>query len=288
LISALVALALAIPSDPYVRSRVSPEGPSDHCLYWTENTTITWNAEVTGNPETGPSVFTAFEKSFATWNAQLTTCASLAFSEGPKTTSRTVGWDRTAGAKNENILVFRFKSCDFVPKTDACWQPANDDCGNKNDCWQHSSTAIAITTTTYDPQSGRILDADVEFNVPSFIFTTVDSPPCVKPNYNQSCVATDVQNTLTHEAGHMLGLAHTLYPGSTMNPTAPPGETSKRVLDPGTANFTCAAYPKGQPSKDCVIIAETTPETLGPVKTGCSAAGGALPMLVLLLRRRRR
>src|SRR5262249_13277792 len=144
-----------------------------------------------------------------------------------------------------------------------------DDCGNEYDCWDHQPAAIAITTTTYEPQSGRIIDADVELNAPNFTFTTVDSPPCVKPNFAQTCVATDVQNTLTHEIAHMLGLAHPTSPGSTMNPTAPPGETSKRVVDPGTAGFPCAVYPKGGVSKDCIIIAAKDPEPLGPAKTGC-------------------
>src|SRR5262249_38090425 len=157
---------------------------------------------------------------------------------------------RAADAKNENILLFRFQSCSFVDKSDSCWDPKNDDCGNKYDCWQHNAMAIAITTTTYDPLSGRILDADIEFNHPNFMCTTVDAPPCVNRMFAPTCVATDVQNTVTHEIGHMLGLAHTLFAGSTMNPTAPPGETSKRVLDDGTKNFPCAVYPKGHPSKD--------------------------------------
>jgi hypothetical protein len=288
--TAILAVTLAGGADPYIRSRVDPAGPTDHCLYWAQNTTITWHAEQTGNPDTtGDTEFTAFEKSFATWNAQLTACASLVFAEGAKTASRTVGYDKTPGATQENILVFRFKTCGTdvpIPMSDACWN--DDDCGNKYDCWQHNTSAIAITTTTYDPQSGRILDADIEYNSPSFVFTTVDTPICVNHVYNQGCVATDVQNTTTHEAGHMLGLAHTLYPGSTMNPTAPPGETSKRILDPGTLSFPCAAYPKGKPSEDCVIIAEHEPVALGPPKTGCSSAEGLmLPALLLLGRRRR-
>jgi hypothetical protein len=291
MISLFVALALAqTGSTPYVRSKVSPAASSDHCLYWTEGTTITWNAEQTGNPgTTGDTEFTAFEKSFATWNAVLNSCSSLKLNEGPKTTSRTVGYDGTAGAKNENILLFRFKNC-MAPTTDPCRM--SDDCGSVYDCWDHQAAAIAITTTTYDPQSGRILDADVELNTPAFVFTTVDPPTpiCVQPNLNQSCIATDVQNTLTHEIGHMLGLAHTSYPGSTMNATAMIGETSKRTLDTGTASFPCDAYKAGAVAQDCVIISTHDPEPLGPLKTGCEASEGllVLPALLALLRRRRR
>ena len=75
--TAILAVTLAGGADPYIRSRVDPAGPTDHCLYWAQNTTITWHAEQTGNPDTtGDTEFTAFEKSFATWNAQLTACAS--------------------------------------------------------------------------------------------------------------------------------------------------------------------------------------------------------------------
>jgi hypothetical protein len=292
-ISALIAVVLAIPSDPYVRSRVRPGTPSDHCLYWTENSNIVWHANSLGNAETpGDTEFDALRKSFAEWNGQLASCGSLTWLEGAMTASRNVGWLKDANAVNENIVLWRTSKCsDVVPLSDSCWKDENDadDCGNKYDCWEHESLAIALTTTTYDPQSGRILDADVELNSPSFIFSTVDAPVCVKPNYSTSCVAWDVENTVTHEIGHMMGLDHTLYPGSTMNPTAPPGELSKRVLDTGTRSFVCDAYPKGGVSKDCVIPPATG--ILGNVSTGCgcgSSAGALLLPVLSLLRRRRR
>jgi uncharacterized protein (TIGR03382 family) len=127
------------------------------------------------------------------------------------------------------------------------------------------------------------------------VFTTVDSPPCVYDKYapdfgfNQSCVATDVQNTLTHELGHAFGLDHTTYAGSTMNATAPAGETSKRSLDQGTSQFICDVYPKGAPARDCVI--STVDQELGQ-KAGCSATSaapfGAFAVLGWALMRRRR
>ena len=47
-----------------------------------------------------------------------------------------------------------------------------------------------------------------------------------------NCVSIDVQNTITHEAGHTLGLDHSADPSATMAASAPAGETSKRVLQP--------------------------------------------------------
>ncbi len=270
----------------YVRTRIDDTDPKSGCLYWKEGTTITWQASAAGNPETGDSVFTAFERSFATWEAQLESCATVRFTEGPKTQTRAVGY--VGKGQDQNILVFREQDCGaVVPANDAC---KNDDsCGNKYDCWQHGAGALAITTTSYLPDSGKILDADVEFNNPRFTFTTVDAPPCIAPVFNQGCVASDVQNTLTHEIGHMLGLAHDPDPASTMYASADPGELKKRTLDPGTAQFVCDVYPPGQPSKQCGVKPVATPDstgeldaTLGNTPKGCGAAPGGLLLLGLL------
>ena len=295
-------MALVFSQAPYVRSKVRPGNASDHCLYWAEGQTLTWKANQVGDDETpGTTEFDAFRAAFGEWNDALTACGSLRFSEGPLTPSRKIGWLENASeiANNENILLFRETSCSDVVTnpSDPCFDTdAEETCGNKHDCWEHQSGAIALTTTTYDPQSGRILDADVEFNSApmgtslGFLFTTVDSPRCTAPNYETSCVAWDIQNTLTHEIGHMMGLDHTSAPGSTMNPTAPPGELSKRMLDPGTRSFVCNVYPSGQPAKDCVVRSVTGQLGNVAVGCGCGTSAGVLlvPALVWLLRRRRR
>ncbi len=269
----------------YIRTRIDDNDPKSGCLYWKEGTTVTWQANSQGNPETGPSVFTAFEHAFATWEAQLEACATLRFTEGPQTDSRQVGY--TGKGNDQNILLFRQKDCTgLVPSGDACVNDSS--CGNKYDCWDHGAGALAITTTSFLPDSGKIVDADVELNTPNFTFTTVDSPPCVRPVFNQNCVASDVQNTVTHEIGHMLGLAHDPNPASTMYASADPGELKKRVLDTGTAQFPCDVYPPGSPSKQCGV--RPVDQTLGSTPKGCTAAPGAVFLAVLLglLARRRR
>ena len=49
----------------------------------------------------------------------------------------------------------------------------------------------------------------------------------------------------------MVGLDHVDVPGSTMEPTAPPGETHKRIIDVGSAAGFCDAYPRGLPPTQC-------------------------------------
>lgn len=271
-----------------VRSRVDDKDPASQCLWWIENTTIEFHQNGDGNPENaGDTEFTAFTKALNTWQTQLASCSSLSLTEGARTTTRKVGYfDKEA---NENVTVFRLKRCSEVaPATDGCHSPDKDNCGNAYDCWQHQDAAIAITTTSYNPTTGRILDSDIEYNVPSFLFTTVDSPPCLSGNTNLNCVATDIQNTTTHELGHLLGLAHISNATSTMNPRANAGETSKRVLDVGTADFACKVYPKGAPAKTCVL--KPVPTTLGKSLGGCSSAPGLLGLfgVLALFRRGRR
>lgn len=286
----MLKVTLALVLSQYVRSRVDDEDPASQCLWWLEKTPITLHQHVDGNPENpGDAEFTAIGKSIATWQAKLTSCGNLTLSEGTRTRTTDVGFFeklRTeAKDENENVVIFRLKKCaDVVPAGDGCFTDQN--CGNKYLCWEHQGAAIAITTTSFSPDTGRILDSDIEYNVPSFLFTTVDSPACVAPNFNLSCVATDIENTTTHELGHLLGLAHYSGGASTMNARANPGEISKRVLDQGTAQFVCDAYPAGKATKTCKIVPVSS--TLGKVAGGCASAPGLLPLLALLGLRRRR
>jgi hypothetical protein len=283
-VTSKVLLALVL--SQYVRSKVDDALPNSSCLFWLENTTIEYRQNQLGNPETGDSVFAAANAAVATWQAQLESCGNLTFHEGPRTATRTVGY--TGTGSDENVILYRQVKCtEKVPSADQCWQA--DTCGSKYDCWDHSAGAIAITTTSFHPTSGRLYDADIELNTPGYIFSTVDSPVCVAPNYKPTCVSTDVQNTLTHELGHVLGLGHINVAGSTMAPRADPGELSKRILDPGTKQFVCDVYPKGKPSKSCELppVSATTDGGVGPAELGkalgCEAAPGPLLALVGLL-----
>lgn len=272
----LIATLASGQLSPYVRSRVDtgiPGDPDAHCLWWPENSRIEYRQHQRGdtdNPD--DSEFGAINRSFESWQSLLNGCGSLSMMEGARTTLTSVGHD-PAKTDNQNIVIFRSRACtSVVGQSDSCW--AQDECMNKYDCWAYSTGTIALTTTVYDPASGRVLGGDFELNGKSFLFTTVDAPPCPPGGpFNYLCVATDVQNTMTHEIGHLLGLDHTSVATSTMARTAPPGETSKRTIDSGSAQFLCDTYPKDRPAKDCVIL-KTDPD-LGPaVGCGCGATEG--------------
>lgn len=271
------ALVTSLVLSQYVRSRVDRDDPTSQCLWWREDTVIAFEQSSLGNPETpGDTEFFAVSAAFATWSRQLATCASLRFEEHPRVDSR------IAADNGRTLVLFRQVDCDEVMP--ACSGDPKA-CGNERDCWEHANGALAITTTTYDPNTGRISDSDIELNTPRFIFTTVDAPPCIAPFFNTSCVASDVQNTVTHEVGHVLGLGHSPDPASTMSESAQPGELSKRTLDADSKQFVCDVYPAGKPSHTCKIPAYDG--ELGKAKSGCSAAPAPallFALLALLLR----
>ncbi len=278
-------VALALVLSQYVRSRVDDRDPSSQCLWWLETTSIVVRQSRDGNPETpGETEFEAIGRSISTWQEPIDRCGNLTLLDGPRTTSRAVGY--LEREPNENVALFRQRTCtDAAPTGHACI--ADGSCGNTFDCWQHAPGAIAITTTSYNPETGRILDSDIEFNTPNFVFSTVDAPPCVSPVFNTSCVATDIENTTTHELGHVLGLGHINIATSTMSPRAAPGELAKRDLDPGSAQFICDVYPKGKPTKTCVLL--HVPDELGePAGCGCASPGAAWVAAAALALARRR
>src|SRR5262249_37990000 len=129
-----------------------------------------------------------------------------------------------------------------------------------------------------------------------FTFTALDGPPCTDPNQT-GCVRIDVQNTVTHESGHSIGLDHTPDPNATMFATAPEGETSKRTLGADDIQAVCHIYPQGARTGTCVDDPITLTESgssngggcgCSHAQTGPGAALGALALLLQMARRSRR
>jgi len=80
-------------------------------------------------------------------------------------------------------------------------------------------STLAVTVDTFNDVSGQLLDADINVNGVNFRWSA-----------GGGMGVFDVQNVITHEAGHLLGLGHSTVPASTMYADASPGETSKRTL----------------------------------------------------------
>ena len=187
--------------------------------------------------------------------------------EGVKTDETRVGFNYLDQDNNNNLIIFH------------------------DDNWPHvgqSSLIIALTTTTYNPLTGEIFDADIEFNTQNFPYSSrLDSN-----------TATDLMNATVHEVGHMLGLGHTDVLEATMYPRAETGEILKRDLDCDDAAGILFKYPAGEangyctPDESCGYCAP--PQVLTKIPTvsvlsshngegGCAAAGPSLAALLMLL-----
>ncbi|HVV16225.1 MAG TPA: hypothetical protein VHH90_03405 [Polyangia bacterium] len=174
----------------------------------------------------------------------------------------------------------------------------------------YDPSALAFTWDTANRSTGQIYDADIEVNLVDFQWADVLADP-------QNGTNMDLQNALTHEMGHFLGLDHTCYnplstakggrpidstgtpvpycdlatadvQETTMYPSAMPGDTQKRTLAPDDRAGVCGIYP----------VADRPPG--GDLRGGCAACdvsasrpvGGAGALAAALvaatLRRRRR
>jgi hypothetical protein len=282
LLLAVLLVAPAAGAQVYRRT-VVPGQPL--CLNWLSREFV-FHVDSAGSLRTPRDTeFPAIDASFDTWRTLSATCSDFTFVRGEDVSRPKVGY--VLGGDNLNILTFRETACqDVVPFDDPCIEA--ETCANDYSCWEHGDLTIGLTTTTFSNKNGIILDADIEMNASQpggtlgFLFTVVSSPIC-EGLPNPDCVATDLQNTLTHEIGHAMGLDHVFEPLSTMEASAPPGETQKRVIDAGTAAGFCDTYPRALPPTQCTEHGLSSKKLSAlSAGTGCAAAPGALLPGVLL------
>jgi hypothetical protein len=110
--------------------------------------------------------------------------------------------------------------------------------------WPGKSSTQAITALTFSCSDGVVLDADIIVNADDFRFTT-DGGARHDDDGDDADRERDLQNVLTHEAGHFVGFAHSPDPESTMYAWVFPGETAKRDLTSSDVAGMCQAYPVG-------------------------------------------
>ncbi len=203
----------------------------------------------------------------------------------------------------------------------------------RSDVWgraelKYDEAAIGLTTVWSadrdgDVTDGQINDADIELNAVNYSFTV--SPETGSPRSGTKLE--DLESTLTHELGHVLGLAHTCWdhktmvhdevihpldntgtlipdcvstmlPDSvtkaTMYPFAPERSTAMRNLTDDDVRGVCDVYPSADPSTACYGYIEgrgcSTSQVRWPgaAMEVASATTALFVLGALLLARRRR
>lgn len=263
-----------------------------HYLFW-ESGCIFLQPDSAGTTAiTGDDEFPVIDASIATWSSGThnSSCSYIRIEEQSRGSVE-------VGKDNKNVLKFR----------DSSWcRPA---AGNDPmRCYNHA--AAGITTATYvddgtSDRDGAIVDADIEINGVDFAISLAGATTSTI-----GCHA-ELQNTLTHELGHLHGLEHTcLAPGdpprmddtgaqvplcsattsskildAVMYPFQNCGETKKEALSSDDSNAICSIYPVAKDPGTC-----SAPSSGGGCSTGGDGRGSLLIVaaLGLILRIRSR
>jgi predicted Zn-dependent protease len=188
---------------------------------------------------------------------------------------RTDGAIQTAVAVLDNAtptLVVRAHVADALPlgfRTDG--SPNENGIVAITEDWPYDEKALAATVVTLNARTKLILDADIAINVAHHAFKVVDS---MSPGQRHGDI-NDIQNTLTHELGHAVGLMHNPDDATVvMFPSAAPLEMTKRAYAQDDRAGLAALY------SDSAIF---TPDTKPIAIAGCSTSGGGLTLLLAAL-----
>ncbi|MDX9721356.1 MAG: matrixin family metalloprotease [Myxococcota bacterium] len=199
--------------------------------------------------------------SLETWSK--VDCSHLQLIYAGQTNEDRVGYNEQA-IDNANVLIFRDHD------------------------WPHASGALGLASVTFDRDTGEIVDTDIEFNTRDFVFTSTTSMVLTR---------VDLQNTLTHELGHLVGLDHPPEKEATMYATAPDGETKKRSLHADDIDGICTIYPLAEADavpvcnrhrmgyfrRPSFSLTESAPQEGCSLSAGLAARTPLLPLWLSLL-----
>jgi hypothetical protein len=312
-------VAVAFPAAAYKQTCVSGSQGQSVCLAWpTRNVAWKLNSSRPSSSQScaatsagDPVVLEIAKASFQGWQdatraGETSRCTDLTFSYGGTSSSIVAGGDT-----NEHLVLFREGWCsqNTAAQADPCFATAT--CGNKFGCFDDEGglgkSTLALTSVSYRTD-GTIVDADTEIvdwdggtgpidsAVADGIYVTCytsNAPSRLCTSYGQAdCTYYDLQNTLTHELGHFIGIAHPCGSGSgnppvscssgnfadvTMYPFEVPGETKKRDLSADDVTAVCEIYAPKQGGSGG-----------GGCATGPGFAGATLLALLALTLRRKR
>jgi hypothetical protein len=212
---------------PHTAAVCTPPQPDD-CgvpLFWSKPC-VQYDVQQDGSPKLGISA-EQLDMLMATAFSQWTDAACMggghplmAVTQGPEVACHQHEYNQTSG--NANVIMFH----------DDSWP------------YEGSPNTLALTTVTYNLDTGEIYDADMELNSADNPFTIGDTN-----------VDFDLLSIVTHESGHFLGLAHSHDPAATMWPEYMHGTTNLRHISPDDVAAICATYPPGPAPASC----DTTP-----------------------------
>lgn len=227
----------------------------------------------------GDREFTVMEASVARWLAETSSCTYFSVDVRGRRSGE-------VGLDTENLVLFR---------EDRWCRPATSE--DPQECYD--SNAAGLTTLFFiddadSDRNGAILDADIELNGVHFAIS--DSGESA-----ESGCESDLDNTFTHELGHLMGLDHTCFTGgvrlqddegdpqpncsgdlpsditeATMYNYQECGETKKASLEADDIEGICAIYPSSADPGSC------TEPTIDEESCGCRTNGSNGSLLIVV------
>jgi uncharacterized protein (TIGR03382 family) len=295
----VVADSVTWPVSPYHADFVRT-GPTKagHYLFWQSGCMFVTLDSAGTSAVPFASVQSVVDASIETWNTDtVTATCSYMVMQNAGTKASEVG--------NDGVNLIKFRDDDWC-------RPAVDN--DPKRCYDASAAGITTAIFIDDASSkndGAIQDADVEINGVNFAISVAGATAST-----EACHA-ELQNTLTHELGHVHGLEHTCrvdtdpprvdntgsavplcsdtaalaanpsIADATMFPFQDCGETKKETLANDDIDAMCTVYPVASDPHSCSPVAHDA--------GGCCQAGGGGggplavgAMTMFLLGRRRR
>ncbi len=179
-------------------------------------------------PGLSDALLEAVTISFDEWNN--VDCSRMQMNFAGTTSENAAEFNQGQNAENVNLVVWRDENWGQVASTQT----------------------FALTSVSYNPNTGEIADADIELNAEIYKYSVTDP---VEPSH------VDLRNTLVHEIGHFVGLDHTGVREATMYASADIGETDKRTLHQDDIDGLCHIYPASEPGASACD--EDPPDTGG-------------------------
>jgi matrixin len=162
---------------------------------------------------------TAATGAFAAWTGATCSGGNVSISTsnlGPVDCSQ-AGYD--PNGPNQNLIVFH----------DTAWPY-----WTQQEIAQHiKSPTIALTTVTFDKDTGELYDADIEINSADHTVILTDAT---------GGDVYDLASVLTHEGGHFLGMGHSADVNAVMYSADEGSDIKKRTLQPDDIAGICSIY----------------------------------------------